>query len=86
MSWLKSAACGPENADLFFPVGSSAPAMRQIEKAKDVCRSRCPVMTQCRTWAFESGENWGVWGGLSEDERRYIRRQAVAGHARNSDD
>jgi WhiB family transcriptional regulator, redox-sensing transcriptional regulator len=59
---------------LFFPVGTSGPALVQTARAKAVCR-RCPVMIQCRTWALTSGQAAGVWGGMSEDERRAMRRR-----------
>jgi WhiB family transcriptional regulator, redox-sensing transcriptional regulator len=62
---------------LFFPVGTSGPALRQIAEAKTVCR-RCPVVTECLAWALESGQDAGVWGGMSEDERRaLLRRNAL---------
>ena len=54
---------------LFFPVGTRGPALVQTARAKAVCR-RCPVMIQCRTWALTTGQAAGVWGGMSEDERR----------------
>ena len=58
--------------ELFFPVGTSGPALVQTARAKAVCR-RCPVMIQCRTWALTTGQTAGVWGGMSEDERRRDR-------------
>jgi hypothetical protein len=57
---------------LFFPVGTSGPVLVQTARAKAVCR-RCPVMIQCRTWALTTGQAAGVWGGMSEDERRRDR-------------
>ncbi|MEU5425823.1 WhiB family transcriptional regulator [Streptomyces olivoreticuli] len=84
MSWHSHAACTDEDPDLFFPVGSTGPALVQIEEAKDVCRSSCPVMEQCRAWAFEFGESWGVWGGSSEDERRQAKRRAARERARDA--
>jgi hypothetical protein len=49
----------------------------QIEQAKAVCR-RCPVTQSCLEWALASGQDSGVWGGLSEDERVPMRRERVA--------
>jgi WhiB family redox-sensing transcriptional regulator len=46
----------------------------QIEQAKAVCR-RCPVVQSCLDWALRSGQDSGVWGGLSEDERRALKRR-----------
>ncbi|WP_329172788.1 WhiB family transcriptional regulator [Streptomyces sp. NBC_01477] len=79
--WQHRAACGDEDPELFFPVGNSGPAILKIEEAKRVCR-RCPVMDQCRQWALETGQDAGVWGGLSEDERRSMRRRASRNRVR----
>lgn len=68
---------------LFFPIGNTGPALLQIEEAKAVCR-RCPVMEQCLQWALESGQDSGVWGGLSEDERRAMKRRAARNRARQA--
>ena len=75
MDWRERSACLDEDPELFFPVGNSGPAVLRIEEAKTVCR-RCPVMEQCRQWALETGQDHGVWGGLSEEERRAARRRA----------
>jgi WhiB family redox-sensing transcriptional regulator len=48
--------------------------MLQIEEAKVVCR-RCEVAHTCLSWAMESAKDSGVWGGLSEDERRALKRR-----------
>ena len=66
MDWRNRAACLDEDPELFFPIGNTGPALQQIEEAKAVCR-RCPVMDTCLKWALESGQDAGVWGGLSED-------------------
>jgi WhiB family transcriptional regulator, redox-sensing transcriptional regulator len=46
-----------------------------------VCR-HCSVQELCLQWAVESGQDAGVWGGLSEDERRAYKRRAVRARAR----
>ena len=46
MDWRNDAACRDEDPELFFPVGTSGPALSQIARAKSVCR-RCPAMTEC---------------------------------------
>jgi WhiB family redox-sensing transcriptional regulator len=76
--WRDQAACRDVDPDLFFPIGTAGPSLRQIEEAKQVCRA-CPVCGPCLRWALERGENAGVWGGTTEDERRKVRllRQAV---------
>ncbi|MEE1838123.1 WhiB family transcriptional regulator [Streptomyces sp. SP17KL33] len=72
--WRHRAACRNETSDLFFPVGNTGPALEQIENAKAVCRT-CPVLAQCLAFALETGQDAGVWGGMSEDERRSLRRR-----------
>ncbi|MGX1913584.1 WhiB family transcriptional regulator [Streptomyces phaeochromogenes] len=76
MDWRHNAVCREEDPELFFPIGNTGPALLQIEEAKAVCR-RCPVMEQCLRWALESGQAEGVWGGLSEGERRALKRRAA---------
>ncbi|MEV5509664.1 WhiB family transcriptional regulator [Streptomyces orinoci] len=73
MNWRQYAACRNEDPDLFFPVGTCGPAVQQTEQAKSVCRG-CPVRERCLRWALESGQEYGVWGGTSEKERRLLRR------------
>lgn len=72
--WRFRANCADEEPELFFPTGTSGPARLQIEEAKLVCRS-CDVREKCLEWALENNQDWGVWGGLSEDERRALKRR-----------
>ncbi|HEX6416769.1 MAG TPA: WhiB family transcriptional regulator [Candidatus Saccharimonadales bacterium] len=72
MDWRHKAVCRDEDPELFFPIGNSGPAKAQIEQAKAVC-GRCPVIDACLAHALKTGEDYGVWGGLSEDERRALR-------------
>lgn len=81
MDWRHRAACREEDPELFFPIGNTGPALLQIEEAKAVCR-RCPVVDACLAWALESGQDAGVWGGLSEDERRALKRRNARARAR----
>lgn len=74
MDWLFRAACRAEEPELFFPVGTEGPGLAQTARAKAVCR-RCPVMIRCRTWALSTGQVAGVWGGLSEADRRALRHR-----------
>jgi len=55
-------------------VGNTGPAIMQIAEAKKVCE-RCEVRQECLQWALEAGQDHGVWGGLSEDERRSMKRR-----------
>ena len=73
--WRNRAVCREEDPELFFPIGNTGPALLQIEEAKAVCR-RCPVMETCLQWALTTGQNDGVVGGMSEDERRAMKRRA----------
>ena len=77
MSWRDRARCRAEDPELFFPIGPSGPALKQLNEAKAICR-RCPVAVDCLTWALSTGQPTGVWGGLSEDERRKLRRTTAA--------
>ncbi|MEU3529393.1 WhiB family transcriptional regulator [Streptomyces sp. NPDC038707] len=67
--WRTHGACQYEDPELFFKTGTE-------EIAKTVCRG-CPVREDCLTHALDERIEDGVWGGLTEDERRNIRRQAV---------
>jgi WhiB family redox-sensing transcriptional regulator len=67
--WRTLAACKGAG-DAMFP--SNYPP--DIEDAKDYCRA-CPVTSDCLQWALETGQEFGVWGGLSEAERRILKRR-----------
>jgi WhiB family redox-sensing transcriptional regulator len=67
--WQLRAACRGSDTDLFFPErGESS------KEAKAVC-AICPVRQQCLDFAISEVEHYGIWGGLSERERRELRRQ-----------
>ncbi|GAA2984343.1 WhiB family redox-sensing transcriptional regulator [Streptomyces sp. KhCrAH-43] len=74
-NWRMHAACRDADPDLFFPIGSTGPALVQAEEAKAVCR-RCPVQEECLRWALENNQDSGVWGGLGENERRALKRRS----------
>lgn len=76
MDWRDKAACLAVDPELFFPVGNTGPAVDQIDRAKSVC-SRCPVTEYCLQYALDTNQDSGVWGGLSEDERRALKRRAA---------
>lgn len=71
--WRRRAACQGKDPELFFPVGSAGPALTQIAEAKKIC-ARCPVLRACLVFAMATGQEYGIWGGLTEDERRQLRR------------
>ena len=72
VTWRNRAACLGEDPELFFPDGKTGPALLQTEEAKAVCH-RCEVAATCLKWAIESGQDYGVWGGMSEYERRALK-------------
>ncbi|MEU2583893.1 WhiB family transcriptional regulator [Streptomyces avermitilis] len=76
-NWRDSAACRTEDPDLFFPIGTTGPALLQIEEAKAVCHG-CPVREPCLNWALDAGQDIGVWGGTTETERRALKRRRRA--------
>jgi len=75
--WRQQAICRDTDPDLFFPVGTTGQALVQIERAREVC-NQCPVKRDCLEFALETNQDSGIWGGTSEEERRAIRRAAVA--------
>lgn len=76
MDWRHRALCRDEDPELFFPVGTTGPAATQVDAAKQVCR-RCTVSAECLEWAIETGQDNGVWGATSEDERRALKRHSL---------
>lgn len=72
-SWRAESACRDVDVNLFFPAGVTGPAARQIREAKAIC-AHCPVRDTCLSFAIETNQEYGVWGGTTEDERRVLRR------------
>lgn len=72
MSWHAKGACRKEDPELFFhPEGETGSTKNQrISDARAVCE-KCPVLATCRANTLH--EEYGIWGGLSEDERTAIR-------------
>jgi WhiB family redox-sensing transcriptional regulator len=83
MDWRHEAACRDEDPELFHPVGSTGPALVQIDLAKDVC-GRCPVISDCLAFALDAGIDSGVFGGTSEEERRSLKRRNARTRARST--
>jgi WhiB family transcriptional regulator, redox-sensing transcriptional regulator len=67
--WQENANCLGVDPDLFFPERGAS-----TREAKAVCRG-CEVREDCLEYALAHGEKFGIWGGLSERERRRVRRQ-----------
>lgn len=74
VNWRSSASCKDTSPDLFFPVGQTGPAIEHIANAKAVCET-CDVQIECLEYALMTNQDAGIWGGLTEDERRKIRRE-----------
>lgn len=69
LSWQDYANCRGADADLFFPERGAS-----TRKAKSIC-GECQVRAQCLDFAIGVGEKFGIWGGMSERERRRVRRE-----------
>jgi WhiB family transcriptional regulator, redox-sensing transcriptional regulator len=68
--WQLRAACRGMDSALFFPADKEKVRARatRIARAKTIC-AHCPAINECRDYALNSGELFGIWGGLSEEER-----------------
>ncbi|MFI1954834.1 WhiB family transcriptional regulator [Streptomyces xinghaiensis] len=71
--WTDDAACSGKEPAAFFPVGAGG--VMESSYAKQFCR-RCPVRSACLTHALTAREDYGVWGGLDEEERAALLREA----------
>jgi len=76
MDWRHEASCRDVDPELFFPIGSTGPALSQIEAARAICGT-CDVQAPCLEWALATGQDAGIWGGMTEEERRAVRRDRV---------
>ena len=74
--WEEEAACRGADPELFFPIGTTGPSIAQIQRAKAVC-ARCPVQQACLAYALSTGQEFGIWGGYDEAERRRLRRSLL---------
>jgi WhiB family redox-sensing transcriptional regulator len=70
-SWQARANCMGVDPELFFPERGAS-----TREAKEVCRG-CVVREDCLEFAIANGEKFGIWGGMSERERRRVRRARV---------
>ena len=81
-AWQEQAVCRDLDPELFFhPDGERGPSRRnRIATAKAICAT-CPVRQQCAEYALAAREPYGIWGGLSEDDRELIYAQQERRHA-----
>ena len=70
LSWQERALCAQTDPEAFFPEKGGS-----TREAKKVCVS-CEVRAECLEYALENDERFGIWGGLSERERRKLRKLA----------
>jgi WhiB family transcriptional regulator, redox-sensing transcriptional regulator len=70
-SWQEQALCAETDPEAFFPEKGGS-----TREAKKICTG-CEVKAQCLEYALSNDERFGIWGGLSERERRRLRRRAV---------
>ncbi|HLT96140.1 MAG TPA: WhiB family transcriptional regulator [Acidimicrobiia bacterium] len=70
-SWREAAACAGTTEVNFFPDPADLAA---VSRAKAMCAT-CPVAGECLTWAIETNQTEGIWGGHTPAERRALRRR-----------
>nr|WP_326957434.1 MULTISPECIES: WhiB family transcriptional regulator [Brevibacterium] len=71
LAWQEQALCAQTDPEAFFPEKGGS-----TREAKKVCAS-CEVRAQCLEYALANDERFGIWGGLSERERRRLKKRAV---------
>jgi len=71
LAWQADALCAQTDPEAFFPEKGGS-----TREAKRICDG-CEVRSQCLEYALENDERFGIWGGLSERERRKYRREAI---------
>jgi WhiB family redox-sensing transcriptional regulator len=71
LGWQERALCAQTDPEAFFPEKGGS-----TREAKRVCTS-CEVRAACLEYALSNDERFGIWGGLSERERRKLKRRAV---------
>jgi WhiB family redox-sensing transcriptional regulator len=70
LEWQERALCAQTDPEAFFPEKGGS-----TREAKRICVS-CEVKTECLAYALSNDERFGIWGGLSERERRRLKRKA----------
>ena len=71
LEWQDKALCAQVDPEIFFPEKGGS-----TRDPKRIC-AMCEVRPQCLDYALETGQAFGIWGGMSERERRALRRQAA---------
>jgi len=70
LAWQTDALCAQTDPEAFFPEKGGS-----TRDAKKICTS-CDVRSECLEYALQNDERFGIWGGLSERERRKLKRRA----------
>ena len=81
--WRELALCRDSEPNLFFPIGTTGPAVEMINDAKAIC-SQCSVQESCLQYALQTNPEGGIWGGFAEDERRRLRKRWLAERRRRN--
>lgn len=78
--WRMQARCVDEDTNRFYyPDGAHKAAKAQIARvAKNICYT-CPVVDECKEWAFDTEQEHGIWGATTEEERNIVfkRRHSI---------
>ena len=80
VAWQLQAACRGPQSEVFFPPSQSERKHDRLERerrAKAIC-GICPVRSDCLSYAMEIRESHGIWGGLSESERKSMLERPLA--------
>lgn len=74
--WWRAAACRDAEPELFFPISTAPASRKHVKRAKHIC-ALCPVQSECLSYALDHRQEQGIWGGLTEEERRRIPRYGM---------
>lgn len=69
----QTAVCSQTDPEIFFPEKGGS-----TKQAKKICNLSCDLLDECLDWALKNNEKFGIWGGLSERERRKHKKMATA--------
>ena len=78
LEWRGRSACRDSDPDVFFPIGSTGGAVEQIETARRICTA-CTVREECLEFALATNQEAGIWGGVTEEDRRKLRKSWLSG-------
>jgi WhiB family redox-sensing transcriptional regulator len=76
-AWRAAGACATAELDLFFPTGHGITTGRRTRTAIQLCAG-CEVRRQCLEFAVTTGEEYGIWGGTTPEERLRAHRAELA--------